>query len=227
MTARSIITIDGAAGTGKSSVAQLLAKRIGAGCLDSGAMYRAVAVLAKDFDIDPKDGPTLAAKVNYVGVSFNWNNDPPTVMLGGVDVSERIRELDISGIVSSVAKQPEVRAVLIDQQRIIASTHPLLVTEGRDQGSVVFPEAVVRFFLEADFEERTKRRTKQLLEAGKDVHPDVVAEDIKNRDRIDTTRSDGPLICPEGAVVINTSSQSLEEVVDTMDRIVRDAVKSL
>ena len=92
MTARSIITIDGAAGTGKSSVAQLLAKRIGAGCLDSGAMYRAVAVLAKDFDIDPKDGPTLAAKVNDVGVSFNWNNDPPTVMLGGVDVSERIRE---------------------------------------------------------------------------------------------------------------------------------------
>ena len=190
-------------------------------------MYRAVAVLAKDFDIDPNDGPTLAAKVNDVCVSFNWNNDPPTVMLGGVDVSERIRELDISGIVSSVAKQPEVRAVLMGQQRIIASTHPLLVTEGRDQGSVVFPEAVVRFYWEADLEERTKRRTKQLLEAGKDVHPDMVAEDIKNRDRIDTTRSDGPLICPGGAVVINTSSQSLEEVVETMERIVRDALEGL
>ena len=128
MTAPSIITIDGAAGTGKSSVASLLAKKIGAGCLDSGAMYRAVAVLAKDFDIDPKDGPKLAAKVNDVGISFNWENDPPTVMLGERDVSERIRELDISGIVSSVAKQPEVRAVLMGQQRIIASSHPLLVT---------------------------------------------------------------------------------------------------
>ena len=224
MTAPSIITIDGAAGTGKSSVASLLAKKIGAGCLDSGAMYRAVAVLAKDFDIDPKDGPTLATKVNDVGISFNWENDPPTVMLGERDVSERIRELDISGIVSSVAKQPEVRAVLMGQQRIIASSHPLLVTEGRDQGSVVFPEAVVRFFLEADLEERTKRRTKQLQESGKDVHPDVVAEDIKNRDRIDTTRSDGPLVCPEGAVVINTSAQSLKEVVEMMERIVNESL---
>ena len=224
MTAPSIITIDGAAGTGKSSVASLLAKKIGAGCLDSGAMYRAVAVLAKDFDIDPKDGPKLAAKVNDVGISFNWQNDPPTVMLGERDVSERIRELDISGIVSSVAKQPEVRAVLMGQQRIIASSHPLLVTEGRDQGSVVYPEAVVRFFLEADLEERTKRRTKQLQESGKDVHPDVVAEDIQNRDRIDTTRSDGPLICPEGAVVINTSAQSLKEVVETMEHIVNESL---
>jgi len=110
------------------------------------------------------------------------------------------------------------------QQRIIASSHPLLVTEGRDQGSVVFPEAVVRFFLEADLEERTKRRTKQLQESGKDVHPDVVAEDIKNRDRIDTTRSDGPLVCPEGAVVINTSAQSLKEVVEMMERIVNESL---
>ncbi len=221
MTARSIITIDGAAGTGKSSVAGLLAKKLDAGCLDSGAMYRAVAVLAIDFDIKPTDGLALANKVNEVGISFNWEKDPPTVMLGGVDVSERIRELDISGIVSSVAKQPEVRAVLMDQQRIIASTHPLLVTEGRDQGSVVFPEAIVHFFLEADLAERTKRRTKQLQESGNDVHPDVVAEDIKNRDHIDSTRSDGPLICPEGAVVINTSNHTLEEVVEKMEHIVR------
>ncbi len=225
MTVHSIITIDGAAGTGKSSVAQLLAKEIGAGCLDSGAMYRAVAVLAKDFDIEPKDGPALATKVNDIGISFNWDNDPPAVLLGERDVSERIRELDISGIVSSVAKQPEVRAVLMDQQRDIASRHPLLVTEGRDQGSVVFPEAIVRFFLEADLEERTKRRTKQLQESGKDVHPDVIAEDIKNRDRIDTTRSDGPLICPEGAIVINTSHQSLAEVVGEMERVVNEALE--
>ena len=150
-----VVTIDGAAGTGKTSVAQELARRLGTDCLDTGAMYRAIAVLAVDFGIDPDDGVALAKTIQEMGIRFDWNQETPSIFLGDNDVSKRIRDLDVSGIVSIVAKQPEVREVLVEQQRRIGREHPLLVTEGRDQGSVVFPHAAVRFFLQAKMDERS------------------------------------------------------------------------
>jgi len=224
LSSNAIITIDGAAGTGKSSVAVTLANRLGGQCLDSGAMYRAVAVLAKEQGIAPESSDILAARVRDIGIHFNWEKSPPTVMLGDEDVSVRIREWDISGIVSSVAKQPAIRSVLMEQQRLIAEKHPLLITEGRDQGSVVFPEALVRFFLKADIAERIKRRAKQLSEAGNTIDEKEVELDISNRDHIDSTRSDGPLICPENAIVVDTSNQTLDEVVDFMEEKVRSVL---
>lgn len=212
-----VVTIDGAAGTGKSTVAQELARRLGTECLDSGAMYRAVAVLSIDRSIKPTDGAALASAIREVGIRFDWNTKPPTILLGDVDVSQRIRELDISGVLSDVAKQPEVRKVLVEQQRQIGESHPLLVTEGRDQGSVVFPHASARFFLEANVNERTKRRAKQLRARGATVNEDVVQQDIETRDYIDLTREDGPLTCPDGATIIDTSSMSMTEVVDLME----------
>jgi cytidylate kinase len=218
---RFVVTIDGAAGTGKTSVAQELARRLGTDCLDTGAMYRAIAVLSVDHGIAPDDGVALAQSIQVLGIRFDWNHEPASILLGDVDVTSRIRDLDVSGVVSIVAKQPEVRKVLVEQQRRIGEEHPLLVTEGRDQGSIVFPDAEVRFFLEAKMDERTKRRVKQLRESGKTVENSQVLQDISERDKIDSTRTDGPLTCPEGAIVIDTSNKTMMEVVDSMEQSVR------
>ncbi len=218
---RFVVTIDGAAGTGKSTVAQELARRLGTECLDTGAMYRAVAVLAIEKQIDPNDGTALASLVEQIGIQFDWEQTPPAILLGGENISLRIRELDVSGVVSIVAKQRAIREVLVQQQRSIAESHPLLVTEGRDQGSVVFPDAALRFFLTAAVDERTKRRVQQLREAGTSVKKEVVQQDIESRDQIDSTRMDGPLTCPEGAIIVDTSTISLTEVVDVMESEVK------
>ena len=129
--------------------------------------------------------------------------------------------MDVSSVVSIVAKHPEVRKVLVKEQRRIRDARPMLVAEGRDQGSVVFPDAPVRFFLVAEMEERTIRRVKQLRETGFEVEVESVQEDIQARDHIDTTRAASPLICPEGAIKIDTSDKTIEEVTDLMEDAVR------
>lgn len=217
-----VFTIDGAAGTGKTTVARELAKRLGTECLDTGAMYRAVAVLAVDHGFDPENGIVLAKEVADRGVRFDWGEEPPAILLGEKDVSKRIRDLEISSVVSIVAKHPEVREVLVKQQRKIRDDRSMLVAEGRDQGSVVFPDAPVRFFLFAEMNERTNRRVKQLRETGSEVEMETVQKDIQARDHIDSTRAVSPLICPEGAIRIDTSDKTIEEVTDIME----DAVQS-
>ena len=219
-----IITIDGPAGTGKSSVAQLLAGRLGLDFLDTGAMYRAAALIAMEQGIDPHDGQAVAAAVHAEQLHFDWVADPPRMMLGDRDVSRHIRQEDVAGTVSTVAAQPELRAVLVGQQRRIAETHPRLVSEGRDQGSVVFPDASVRFFLDADAEVRALRRVKQLVEAGMPADRDRIARDIRERDRIDSTRRDGPLVRPAGAIVIDTSHLTRHQVVEELERLCRSHV---
>jgi cytidylate kinase len=121
-----------------------------------------------------------------------------------------------------VAALPEVRAVLVGEQRRLGDEHPRLVTEGRDQGSVVFPDAPLRFFLDADAAVRAKRRIAQLAESGTHVEEALIINDIRERDRIDSTRADGPLKRPEGAIEINTSDLSIEEVVDRLESIARE-----
>ena len=218
---RVIITIDGPAGTGKSTVAHELANRLGVDFLDTGAMYRAAALLALENDIDPTNGRAIAEKIREVGINFNWNEDPPGILIGDRDVSKRIRDLDVSEIVSIVAAQSQLRAELVSRQRQIAQEHPRLVTEGRDQGSSVFPDAVVCFFLTASLEIRADRRVEQLEKTGTQVSRDRIIQDISGRDRLDTERADGPLVRPNGAVDIDTGSLSIEQVVDLMESIVR------
>jgi len=219
---RVIITIDGPAGSGKSTVAHRLAERLGLEFLDTGAMYRAAAVLAIERGIEPDDGPALAEAVRKAGLQFDWSADPPRLLMEGRDVSRRIRDMDVSSIVSIVAAQAEVRAELVRAQRRLGDEHPRLVTEGRDQGSIVFPDAPLRFFLVADAAVRARRRIAQLAELGMHVDEAQVIDDIRERDRIDSTRADGPLTRPEGAVEIDTSDLSIEQVVDRLESIARE-----
>jgi cytidylate kinase len=219
-----IITIDGPAGTGKSTVAARLAAHLGLTHLDTGAMYRAAALLAAERGIDPDDGPAIAAAIREVGIRFDWDAPAPRLLVGGRDPGERIRDLDVGRIVSRVAACPEVRAVLTQWQRQIAHERPRLVTEGRDQGSTVFPDADVRFYLDADTDIRADRRMRQLTDAGRVADRADVREDIRRRDRLDRERSDGPLVLPEGAVVVDTGNRSLEDVLAVMLATVRAVV---
>lgn len=217
-----LLTIDGPAGTGKSSVAHQLAERLGLDFLDTGAMYRAAALLAHRGEVDPADGVAVAAAVERAEIRFDWKANPPEIQLDGVSVARAIRSLAVSEIVSTVAAHPEVREVLVEHQRRIAREHPRLVTEGRDQGSVVFPDASLRFYLDADVHERALRRARQLLSTGAEVDVEAVARDIERRDQIDTARATAPLIRPEGAIEIDTTALDLQQVVERLESIARE-----
>jgi cytidylate kinase len=215
---RVIITIDGPAGTGKSSAAAQLAGRLGLEVLDTGSMYRAATLVAIENDIDIHNGEGLARAVEEAHIGFDWQRQPPGIRIGERDVSERIRELDVSSAVSIVSAHKAIRDVMVHRQRDIAVAHPGLVTEGRDQGSVVFPDATARFFLAADVGVRVKRRAHQMEEAGKPVAESAIRENIESRDQIDTSRAEAPLRCPPGAIIVDTSKLSLAEVVDVLEK---------
>jgi cytidylate kinase len=219
-----VVTMDGPAGTGKSSVAWKLAQRLGLEVLDTGAMYRAAAVVAIDEGVPADDGAALAARIAEEGLAFDWSCRPPRLLLGGRDLTERIRDADVNVVVSVVARQAPLRAALVDAQRAIGRAHPRLVTEGRDQGSVVFPEAVARFYLDAHPEVRARRRVEQMRSQGRPADYEAVLRAIQQRDHLDETRSDGPLVCPEGAQRVDTSMLTLDQVVDELERRVRAAV---
>lgn len=219
-----IVTLDGPAGTGKSSVAWTLAQRLGLEVLDTGAMYRAAAVVAIDEGVAADDGAALAARIAEEGLSFDWGSRPPRLLLGGRDLTERIRDADVNVVVSIVARQPELRAAMVEEQRRIGRAHPRLVTEGRDQGSVVFPDAAVRFYLDAHPEVRARRRVEQMRAQGRPADYEAVLRAIQQRDYLDETRADGPLVCPPGAERIDTSGLALAQVVDELERRVRAAV---
>ncbi len=220
-----LITIDGPAGTGKSTVARSLAKRLGVDFLDTGAMYRAAAALAIDRNVN--DDAALVALVQRANIRFDWTRDPPEILVFGTALGTRIRDKDVTSRVSPVSAIHDLRELMVDLQRQIAREHTRLVTEGRDQGSVVFPDATVKFYLDADPAERARRRVDQLKASGRfpaDVTEDEVNKvlaEIVERDERDRTRPDGPLRQPEGAVVIDTTYLTQDEVIAELERVVR------
>jgi cytidylate kinase len=219
-----IVTIDGPAGSGKSTVARRLACKLGVDFLDTGAMYRAVAAETLDREIDPADFDAVAELADQLNIRFNWSDDPPSLKVDGRDVTHRLRDADTTRAVSDIAQNGAVRRILVRAQRWIGGHHPRLVTEGRDQGSVVFKNAAVKFYLDARADVRAHRRATELQAAGKQVDEAVILQQIIYRDERDKSRSDGPLICPPDAITVDTSDMTLDQVVDTLHRHVVERV---
>lgn len=214
--ARMIVTIDGPAGTGKSTVARRLAERLGFEFLNTGAMYRAVALACLERNVPLDDHQAVARVAASLTMVFRDNR----LWLDGRDVSEALREQVITEAASLVAAIPELRAQLVNLQRR-AGEGVDLVTEGRDQGTVVFPQAECKFFLTASPHERARRRQRELAEQGRDVALEEILAEQQARDRRDETRTCGPLKPAPDAIIIDSSDLSAEDVLARMEAAVR------
>ena len=207
-----IITIDGPAGTGKSSVSQEVARRLGYSFLDTGAMYRAIALAAIGRGVALDDLAALGVLAGQVSVDFDWSGNPPRVRLDGRDVADLIRTEEASSGASKVAVAPRVRAAMVQLQQRVGIARPNLVTEGRDQGTIVFPRAGLKVYLTANAEQRARRRMLQLKAQGQQVEYASLLAQIRERDTRDSGRAVGPLAIPAGAEVIDTTALTQEQV---------------
>jgi cytidylate kinase len=210
-----VVTIDGPAGAGKSSVAKLLARRLGYRLLDTGAIYRSVALAAQQRGVAWSDAAACAAIARDLEIDFNFVGERNHVSVAGADVTDAIRAPEISQGASQVSAHPEVRAALLDLQRRLGSGGGVVV-EGRDTGTVVFPTAQAKFFLTASVEERARRRVAELTQAGRPVDPEVTLREIRERDERDASRDVAPMVPAHDAVLVDSSTQTLEEVVDSL-----------
>ena len=209
MSAAQVITFDGPSATGKGTIAGLVAAKLGFHLLDSGALYRVLALASHRGGIDPDDGAGVAALVPELPVEFSAGGQ---VSLNGEDVSTAIRTALVDELASRIAALPEVRVALLPWQREFRR-QPGLVAEGRDMGAVVFADAEVKFFLTASAEVRAKRRHKQLIDKGLGARLPDLLRDLRTRDRRDEQRSISPLRPPTGAIGIDTSQMSIDQVV--------------
>ena len=211
-----ILTIDGPAGAGKSSVTRKLAARLGFQFLDTGAMYRAVTWAAMNAEIDFKEESRLVTLVESLELQLNDD----AVVVNGTDVTGQIRERMVTLNVSAIADSIPIRMHLVELQRRLAAAGDY-VCEGRDQGTVVFPDAFCKIYLTASPEQRAQRRMDQLTAAGQFVDYDQILREQAIRDRQDQSRPFGALARAEDAVEVNTDHKSMDEVVDELERIAR------
>lgn len=210
-----IITIDGPAGSGKSTAARKLAARLEIPYLDTGAMYRAIAHAALEQQVDIEDSAALLALARSLALEVDCGPTHTRVRVNGHDVTEAIRSMDVSRYTSGVARHPQVRALLVAQQREVAAQTGSLVTEGRDQGAVVFPDADVKFVLEAKLHARALRRHREMLADGEEVTLEEVSQNLSARDAVDAKQWE-PLLQSGAAIVIDTSDMTIQEVVDAL-----------
>ena len=214
-----MIAVDGPAGAGKSSASRALARRLGFGYVDTGAMYRAVGVLAAERGIDPDDAAALGRLV--AALDFEFARDGERLLVGGRDLSAAIRRPEVGGLASRVSTQPVVRERLVALQRALGAAGGV-VMEGRDIGTVVFPDARVKLYLTADPATRAARRAAELRAAAATVDEAALARELAERDRRDAGRAHSPLRPAADAVVLDTTALTLEEVVEAMERVVRE-----
>lgn len=217
-----IVTIDGPAGVGKSSVARFLSARLQFDFLDTGAMYRAVALAALRSGLSrPQESSKAHQGLAELLTGLQLEMTPESrVLLNGEDVTQEIRTPEVTACSSELAVFPLVRARLVELQRQIASMRNI-VCEGRDQGTVVFPQARCKFFLIADLTERLERRQRDLEAQGVTVDKEELRRTLQERDWRDSNRAVGPLVCPTDALTIDTTHQTLLQVVDQMEQLVR------
>ena len=217
-----IITIDGPAGAGKSTVAVKLAAKLGIAYLDTGAMYRAVTVAALEQQVPLDDEGALAEMVGRCKIEIEYRGGICSILLDGRDVTDKIRRPEVTEKAHYLAKAAAVREQLVRQQQQIGKRLGSLVTEGRDQGTVVFPEAGFKFYLDAAPESRAKRRQEQLQQQGVEMEYQEILDSQKQRDLRDSSRAAGPLKPADDAIVIDTTDMSLEEVVETLQKYVQE-----
>lgn len=217
-----VITIDGPAGTGKSTVARLVADELGFHFLDTGAMYRAVALAAVRRQADMNDERELAYIARHARIEFDWSQHPPAIRLNDEPVGHQLRSAQVTAAASQIAVVGAIRRQLVEQQRRIGRQLGRLVTEGRDQGSVVFPDARLKIYLDADPAERARRRVEQLRSRGETVDPAEILRQIIQRDARDSGRADGPLAIPADATVIDTTNLSQQQVIETIVKLAHD-----
>ncbi|WP_286235720.1 (d)CMP kinase [Thalassotalea sediminis] len=209
-----VITIDGPSGAGKGTAARLVAEQLGWHLLDSGAIYRVLAVATQYHHLDVSDEEALIPIAAHLDVQFTISSEGKSkVILEGEDVTDTIRTEEIGALASKVAAFPRVREALLRRQRAFRVS-PGLVADGRDMGTVVFIDAPVKVFLTASAEERAHRRYNQLKDKGYDVKIGRLLDDIRQRDERDKNRSIAPLVSAEGALVIDSTELSIEQVVD-------------
>lgn len=211
-----IITIDGPAGVGKSTVARMLARRLDAVFLDTGATYRAVTLAAMQIGVDLTNPLAVLEVMDDTVFAFRHEGDTLKVIIDGVDATDAIRSSQVTENVKFIASQPELRSKLVELQRDFARRFERIVTEGRDQGTVVFPKARYKFFLTADPNERARRRHEELIAAGKAVDFETLARQIAERDASDKSRSVGPLKPADDAVIMDTTTLDANGVVRAM-----------
>lgn len=220
MNAPLVVAVDGPSGSGKSSTARGVARALSLSYLDTGAMYRAMTWALLERGVDPSDAGAVAAAATQVRLVSGTDPDMPTIEADGVDVSAPIRGPEVTAAVSPVSAVPEVRRLLVEQQRsIIDAVDHGIVVEGRDIGSVVAPDADVKVFLVADPEARAARRAAE--EGVQDASATLAS--LERRDAIDSSRTASPLVRADGAVEIDGTHLSLEEVIDRVVALVRGA----
>ncbi|HEY2899867.1 MAG TPA: (d)CMP kinase [Polyangia bacterium] len=221
---RLVVAIDGPAGAGKSTTARLLAQWLGYALVDTGAIYRTLALLARRGGIAWTDGPGVAALAVGLGIRFELRGEKNHTLLDGADLSDDIRTPEISDGASRVSALPEVRAALLELQRQLGAAGGVVV-EGRDIGTVVFPQAEAKFFLTASAEERARRRVSELRAAGRAVDEAETRAEMATRDQRDRSRAVAPLRKADDAVEIDSSSLSVDEVVGRMADVVRQRAR--
>ena len=212
MVACSVIAIDGPSGSGKGTIAGIIAARLGFGLLDSGALYRAVGITVQRSRIEISNSKEIIDLINKIDINFN-SNDVGKVFVDGEDLTPLIRSELGGEMASKVAVLPEVRRALLDKQ-LAFRAGPGLVADGRDMGTVVFPDADLKIFLNASVQERAQRRYNQLIGKGIDATLPDLLRDLKERDRRDTERPVSPLRPGKGAVIIDSTDLTIQEVVD-------------
>ncbi len=211
-----IITIDGPAGSGKSTAARLLALKLSASFLDTGAMYRAVTLAAMQASVNMNDERELLRVIQTNKFEFSVTGDEMSVRINDIDFTEQIRTPQVTANARYIASCPNVREKLVEMQRRFAATRHTIVTEGRDQGTVAFPDADIKFYLVADSAERAKRRLADLHAKGDDQTIEQIQKAIEERDKSDINRAVGPLKPAEDAVIIDTTHLSIDDVVEKL-----------
>ncbi len=210
-----IITIDGPAGSGKSTAARKLAAKLGIAYLDTGAMYRAIAFAALQAGVSLKDADAIVQVAEKSIIEVDCGPTHTRVLLNGNDVSEAIRTMAVNQATNFVARIPQIRQMLVENQRTIGRRLGSLVTEGRDQGSVVFPDADLKFFLDASIEKRALRRYQELTADGEEAAYEMILDNLRERDGNDQKQW-APLLEPATAIHIDTTQMTIHEVVERL-----------